>query len=112
MLPLVIPTYVGAFLFISALGPGGLLQQALDPLGIGRLPEVYGLGGATLTLALLSYPYLLLTLRGTWSSLDPAAEGLGAKPRTRAVECAAAGDPAAAPSGHCRGFASSGPCTR
>ncbi len=74
VLPLVIPTYVGAFLFISALGPGGLLQQALDPLGIGRLPEVYGLGGATLTLALLSYPYLLLTLRGAWSSLDPAAE--------------------------------------
>ena len=74
VLPLVIPTYVGAFLFISALGPGGLLQQALDPLGIGRLPDVYGLGGATLTLALLSYPYLLLTLRGAWSGLDPAAE--------------------------------------
>ncbi len=74
VLPLVIPTYVGAFLFVSSLGPGGMLQQALGPLGIGRLPEVYGLGGATLTLALLSYPYLLLTLRAAWSSLDPAAE--------------------------------------
>ena len=52
-----------------------MLQQLLEgPLGIERLPEVYGLFGATLTLSLLSYPYLLLTLRGAWSSLDPSAE--------------------------------------
>ena len=74
MLPLVIPTYVGAFLFISALGPKGLLQQALDPLGVERLPDIYGLPGAVLTLTLLSYPYLLITLRGAWSNLDPATE--------------------------------------
>ena len=29
MLPLVIPSFVGAFLFVSALGPKGLLQQLL-----------------------------------------------------------------------------------
>ena len=34
VLPLVIPSFVGAFLFISALGPRGLLQQMLEgPLG-------------------------------------------------------------------------------
>ena len=74
VLPLVIPTYVGAFLFISVLGPKGILQQALSPLGVERLPEIYGLPGAALTLILLSYPYVLLTIRGAWSSLDPAAE--------------------------------------
>ena len=75
VLPLVIPSFVGAFLFISALGPRGLLQQMLEgPLGIGRLPEIYGLAGATLTLSLLSYPYLLLTVRGVWSSLDTSTE--------------------------------------
>ncbi len=74
MLPLVVPTFVGAFLFISALGPRGLLQQALSPLGIEQLPEIYGLAGATLTLSLLSYPYLLLILRGAWINLDPATE--------------------------------------
>ena len=75
VLPLVIPSFVGAFLFISALGPRGLLQQMLEgPLGIGRLPEIYGLAGATLTLSLLSYPYLLLTVRGAWSGLDTSTE--------------------------------------
>ena len=73
-LPLVIPTYVGAFLFISALGPRGLIQQALAPLGVDRLPDIYGFPGAALTLTLFSYPYLLLTIRGAWSSLDPATE--------------------------------------
>ena len=75
VLPLVIPSFVGAFLFISAIGPKGLLQQMLEgPLGIARLPEIYGLAGATLTLSLLSYPYLLLTVRGAWSSLDTSTE--------------------------------------
>lgn len=74
VLPLVIPSYVGAFLFISVLGPRGMVQQALGPLGVERLPEIYGLPGAALTLVLLSYPYMLLTIRGAWSNLDPATE--------------------------------------
>ena len=74
VLPLVIPSYVGAFLFVSLLGPRGTLQQMLGPLGVDRLPEVYGLPGASLTLVLLSYPYLLLVMRGAWSNLDPATE--------------------------------------
>ena len=74
-LPLVIPSYVGAFLIVSALGPKGLLQQALSgPLGVERLPDIHGLAGATITLSFLSYPYVLLTLRGSFSRLDPALE--------------------------------------
>lgn len=73
-LPLVIPTFVGAFLYVSALGPKGLLQQILEPVGVDRLPEIYGLPGATLTLALLSYPYVLLTVRGALQNLDPTLE--------------------------------------
>lgn len=73
-LPLVIPSYVGGFLVISALGPRGILQQALSPLGVDRLPEVYGLGGAALTLTLLSFPYVLLPVRAALSRLDPALE--------------------------------------
>ena len=75
VLPLVVPSFIGAFLYISAFGPRGMLQQALESLlGIQRIPELYGLVGATLTLSLLSYPYLLLTVRGAWSSLDPSSE--------------------------------------
>ena len=73
-LPLVVPTFVGGFLFVSALGPRGILQQALEPFGIDRLPEIYGLPGAFLVLTLLSYPYVLLTVRSAFQSIDPAFE--------------------------------------
>ena len=73
-LPLVIPTYVGAFLAISALGPRGLVQGMLEPLGVSRLPEIYGLPGAAGTLILLSYPYVLLTVRAALRRMDPSLD--------------------------------------
>ncbi len=74
-LPLVIPSYVGAYLMASALGPRGLLQQFLEgPLGVTRLPEIYGFPGAMITLTLLSYPYLLLSARAALLRMDPALE--------------------------------------
>ena len=38
-LPLVIPSYVGAFAFLAAFGPKGLVQQMLEPLGVERMPD-------------------------------------------------------------------------
>ncbi len=73
-LPLVIPTYVGAFLIISALGPRGLVQDMLEPLGVTRLPEIYGLPGAAGTLIFLSYPYVLLTVRAALRRMDPSLD--------------------------------------
>ena len=74
-LPLVIPSYIAGFLLVVALGPRGMLQQLLDgPFGVERLPEIYGFPGAMLTLVLLSYPYVLLTVRGAMWRLDPALE--------------------------------------
>jgi len=74
-LPLVIPSYVGAYLMASALGPRGLLQQLLETvLGIERLPSLYGFPGALITLTLLSYPYLLLSVRAALLRMDPALE--------------------------------------
>ena len=85
VVPLVIPSYIGGFLLVVALGPRGMLQQLLDgPFGVERLPEIYGFPGAMLTLILLSYPYVLLTVRGAVWRLDPALEetsrGLGHGP--------------------------------
>ncbi|MEC7884353.1 MAG: ABC transporter permease subunit, partial [Chloroflexota bacterium] len=75
LLPLVIPSYVGAYLLMSAMGPKGLLQQTLHPiLGIERMPSLYGFIGALITLSLLNFPYILLTMRGTINQLDPAQE--------------------------------------
>ena len=72
--PLVVPTYVGGFAFVAAFGPRGMLQSLLAPLGVERLPEIYGLPGAALTLTLFSYPYLLLTVRAALLGMDPALE--------------------------------------
>ena len=73
-LPLVVPTYVGAFLYIAALGPRGMFQNALEPFGVTRLPEIYGLPGASITLILFSYPYVYLTVRAALLRLDPSME--------------------------------------
>ncbi len=74
-LPLVIPSYVGAYLIASALGPRGLVQQWLqEPFGVTRLPEIYGYPGALLTLTLLSYPYIFLSTRAVLQQMDPALE--------------------------------------
>ena len=84
-LPLVIPSYVAGFVVVVALGPRGMLQGALEePFGIERLPSIYGFAGAFLTLTLLSYPYVLLTVRAVMQRMDPAfeesARGLGLGP--------------------------------
>ncbi len=74
-LPLVVPSYVGAHLFLSALGPRGALQQMLElPFGIERLPSIYGFPGAALSLTMMSYPYVYLAVRGTLWRLDPSME--------------------------------------
>ncbi len=76
VLPLVIPSYVGGFVIIAALGPKGMAQEYIAGplLGIERLPEIYGFPGALLILVLLSYPYVLLSVRGAMMGLDPSLE--------------------------------------
>lgn len=84
VLPLVIPSYVGAFALVSALGPKGLLQGWLEPFGVERLPSIYGFHGAVLALTLFSYPYVILSVRAALRGLDPsleeAARSLGRSP--------------------------------
>ncbi|TQQ81240.1 iron ABC transporter permease [Halonotius terrestris] len=69
-LPLVIPSYIGAFTFVSAFGPRGEFQAILQPLGIERLPEIYGLPGSILVITLYTYPYVYLTARAGLLSFD------------------------------------------
>ena len=82
LLPLVIPSYVFGFIVVLALGPKGMLQGLLEgPLGVERLPDINGFAGAWLALTLLSYPYVVLTLRAALKRIDPSLEeisrGLG-----------------------------------
>lgn len=74
-LPLVIPSYVGALVVVSALGPRGLVQGWLEgPFGIERLPTIYGFTGAWFTLTLFTYPYIYLSVRTALQGLDPSLE--------------------------------------
>ena len=74
VLPLVVPSYVGGYAVVAAFGPRGALQALLEPLGIERLPELYGFPGAALALTLFSFPYVVLSVRGSLLRLDPAFE--------------------------------------
>lgn len=82
LLPLVIPSYVAGFVVVVVLGPRGMLQKMLEGFfGLERLPDISGFPGAFVTLTLLSYPYVLLTVRAALWRMDPALEessrGLG-----------------------------------
>ncbi len=68
-LPLVIPSYVFAYTFVSAFASGGLLSSSLGisfPIG--------GYWGALAVLTLATYPYALLTLRAGMLGIDPSFE--------------------------------------
>ncbi len=72
-LPLVLPSFIGAFALIAALAPGGLAEQLLSPLGVGA-PDIRGFLGATLVLTVLSYPYVYLPVAARLTQLPPSLE--------------------------------------
>jgi iron(III) transport system permease protein len=69
-LPLVIPTYVGAFTLVGALAPGGLIESWIG----WRPPSPYGFGGAFVALTLFTFPYVLITVQSGLRGLDPSIE--------------------------------------
>ena len=75
--PLALPSYIGAFTFFAAFGPGGEIQELF---GIAT-PRVQGLAGASLVMALYTYPFVLMTTRSALMSQDAnlvnAARSLG-----------------------------------
>jgi len=80
-LPLVVPSFLGAFAFASMFGARGLLQQVLSSAGIERLPDFRGFWAAFLVLTLFTYPYVYLpvvaALRDLDASVEEAARSLG-----------------------------------
>jgi len=64
--PLAMPSYIGAFTFFAAFGPGGEIENLL---GIST-PSADGFIGATLVMILYTYPFVLLTTRASLMSQD------------------------------------------
>lgn len=85
VLPLVYPTFLGAAALVRTLNPGGLVNDALENLGVERTPTLQGLWGAWLVLTLLTYPYVFLPVSARLSqlsgSLEHSARLLGDSPR-------------------------------
>ena len=71
VLPLVIPSFVGAAAWRLTFERQGLLD---DWFGITSLPEMRGLRGATIVLVLLTYPYVYLPVAARLASLPPSLE--------------------------------------
>ena len=69
-LPLAIPSYIGAFAFVSVFRPRGIIQSWIEPLGVTELPSIYGLHGAILVITLYTYPYVFITTRAALKSFD------------------------------------------
>lgn len=82
LVPMVTPTYLIGVTYIFAFGPRGMVQGWLEPLGVERLPPIYGLFGAALVLTLCTFPYVVLPLRAAFMQVTPrleeAAADLGA----------------------------------
>ncbi|MGD8408304.1 MAG: iron ABC transporter permease [Thiohalophilus sp.] len=64
--PLAMPSYIGAFTFYAAFGPGGEIENLI---GL-PTPSMHGLAGATLVMTLYTFPFVLLTTRASLRSLD------------------------------------------
>jgi iron(III) transport system permease protein len=73
-LPLVFPSFVGAAALLAAFARGGMIDQVLEPLGLGAPPQIDGLFGAWLVLVLFTYPYVYLPVVARLSSLPPSLE--------------------------------------
>jgi iron(III) transport system permease protein len=80
-LPLVIPSFIGAFALIAAFSPGGLLSELL---GTTSLPSIHGFPGAFAVLTLLSYPFVFLPVAARLlqlpRNLEESALLLGRRP--------------------------------
>jgi len=74
LLPLVLPSFVGAAAFIAGLAPGGVIHDALDLVGIDAPRRFRGLGASWLVLTAFTYPYVLLPVTARMASLPANLE--------------------------------------
>lgn len=78
VLPLVIPSYIAAYLLVAFLGPQGMLADFLGQFtAVQQLPSIYGFPGAFILLTLLCLPYVYLPVRAALRGMDPDQEEAG-----------------------------------
>lgn len=73
VLPLVLPTFVGAAAFLAALTNGGVLDSALGIFGVDS-PRFRGFWPSWFVLSLFTYPYVFLPVSARLLALSPTLE--------------------------------------
>lgn len=73
VLPLVLPSFVGAAAFLAALTQGGVLHGVLDLVGVDS-PRFRGFWPSWFVLSLFTYPYVFLPVAARLMALSPTLE--------------------------------------
>lgn len=80
ILPVIMPSFIGAFSWIILLGRQGVaryfLNALLAPLGI-VIPSIYGMFGMIFCMTLTYYPFVFLLSHGAFSSANALLEDAG-----------------------------------
>ncbi|MEA5032935.1 MAG: iron ABC transporter permease [Sphaerochaeta sp.] len=77
ILPVIMPSFVGAFSWIILMGRQGVVRHFLNimfaPFGI-TIPTIYGMFGMIFTMTLIYYPFVFLLSYSSFSSANPLLE--------------------------------------
>jgi len=77
ILPIIMPSFVGAFTWVILLGRKGIvrifLNWLLSPFGV-KVPSIYGMFGMILCMTLTYYPFVFQLSYGAFASANPLLE--------------------------------------
>lgn len=80
ILPIILPSFVGAFSWIILIGRQGVVRKLLNPLlellGV-SLPPVTGMFGMIFVMTVTYYPFIFLLCHGAFDSANPLLEEAG-----------------------------------
>lgn len=75
-LPLISPTFIGAYAWILLLGRSGIITETLRKVGI-DIPPIYGWPGIVLVFSLQFSPFVFLLVSGALRAVDASLEEAG-----------------------------------
>jgi iron(III) transport system permease protein len=77
ILPIIMPSFIGAFSWIILLGRQGIIRLFLNriflPFGV-EIPSIYGIGGIIFAMSLTYFPFVFLLSYGAFSAANPMLE--------------------------------------
>ena len=75
-IPLMLPSFISAFVWVRLLGRSGIFTGFIQSLGI-PFESIYGLGGVTAIFTMQFYPYVFLMTFSAFNTVDESIEEAG-----------------------------------